>query len=112
MRILATIMVALLLPLNMSVKAPPARVCAATACCGTNCGPIAPVNQLSCCKAPTAPDVATIQARETPHLDLLGTMPVAAMTIAISHVRNLAVTCKYSSPDGFASIALLCSRQI
>ena len=82
-RFLAVILVALLLPLSMS--APSAMACSTTACCGPNCSSNTPVNQLSCCKAPVAPDRATSQARDTQHFDSIARMPVAAVILAISH---------------------------
>ena len=66
-RFLAIILIALLLPLSLS--APSAMACPTTACCGPNCSSTTPVNQLSCCKAPVAPDRATSQARDTQHFD-------------------------------------------
>ena len=109
-RSLAIILVALLLPLSMS--APSAMACSTTACCGPNCSSNAPVNRLSCCKAPVAPDRATSQARDAQHFDLIARMPVAAVTLAIFHPQNIVDVRGYSPPDRLASLALLCSRQI
>jgi hypothetical protein len=109
-RSLAIILVALLLQLSMS--APSAMACSTTACCGPNCSTSAPVNQLSCCKAPAAPDRAVNQAQDARLFDSIGSMPVAAVIIAISHLRNTVVARGYSPPDRLASLALLCSRQI
>jgi hypothetical protein len=106
-RLLAIFLIALLLPL--SVSAPSIAACSMTACCGANCSSIAPVSQLNCCEAPTAPDRATDQAQAAQHFDSVGSMP--AVTIAISHLRNIVVH-GYSPPDRLASLALLCSRQI
>ena len=110
MRLLAIILAILLFPFSMSV--PSAIACSTPACCGPNCSNNAPVNQLSCCKTPVAPDRATTQARDTQHFDSVGSMPVAAVIVAISHSRNTVVASGYSPPDRLVSLALLCSRQI
>src|SRR5208337_214865 len=109
-RFLAIFIVALLL--LVSLNAPSAMACSTTACCGPNCSSNAPVNQLSCCKRPVAPDRATIQARDTQHFDSIGSMPVAAVIVAISHSRSTVVARGYSPPNRLVSLALLCSRQI
>jgi hypothetical protein len=70
------------------------------------------VNQLSCCKAPAALDRATSQAQDAQHYDSIASMPVAAVIIAISHLRNNVMAHGYSPPDRLASLAFLCSRQI
>jgi hypothetical protein len=49
-RFLATILIALLLPLSSSM--PAAKACSTPACCCANCPPSAPLNQANCCKAP------------------------------------------------------------
>lgn len=109
-RLLAIILIALLLPLSMTV--PSATACSTAVCCGTNCSRSAPVNQVSCCKAPTAPDRAANQAPGAQHFDSNEIMPVAMAIIAISHLRNLAVAHVYSPPIRIASLSFLCSRQI
>jgi hypothetical protein len=110
MRFLAMILIVLLL--FPSISAPSAMACSTTACCGPNCSGAAPVNQLSCCKAPVAPDRATNQARDPQHFDSIGSMPAAAAVTAISHLQNTAARRGYSPPDRLVSLALLCSRQI
>ncbi len=110
MRFLAVILIALLLPLSLSV--PAAKACTMPACCGVNCSESAPVSQASCCKAPVAPDRATNQARDAQHFDSVGSVPAAAATIAISRLRNTVIAHGYSPPNRLASLALLCSRQI
>jgi hypothetical protein len=109
-RFLAIILIALLFPL--SVSAPSVTACSTRTCCGQNCSSVAPVNQLSCCKASGAPDRATSQAPETRHFDSIRSMPVVAVIVAISHLRNIVVARGYSPPDRLASLAFLCSRQI
>ena len=109
-RLLAIILVALLLPLSVSV--PSAMACSRTVCCGPNCSSDAPVNQISCCKAPLAPDRATSQAPEAQHLDSIARMPLATVIFAIFHPQNIVGVRGYSSPNRVASLALLCSRQI
>src|SRR5271168_5394608 len=109
-RFLAIVLASLLLPLGLSL--PSAMACSTTACCGPNCSSVAPVSHLSCCKAPVAPDRATNQARAAQHFDSLGSVPVTAATLAISHLRNIVVARGYSPSDRLASLALLCSRQI
>jgi len=110
MRLFAIVLAILVLPFSISV--PSAMACATPACCGPNCSNNAPVNQLSCCKTPVAPDRATNQARDTQHFDSVGSMPVAAVIVAISHSRNTVVASGYSPPGRLVSLALLCSRQI
>jgi hypothetical protein len=109
-RSLAIILVALLLPLSLS--APSTIACPTTACCGAKCASNAPVNQLSCCQRPVAPERATIQARDTQHFDSIGRVPIAGVIVAISHSRSPVVARAYSPPDRLVSLALLCSRQI
>ncbi len=109
MRFLAVILIALLLPLSTSV--PSAMACSASACCA-NCPKTAPMNQLNCCKAPTALYRATNQVRGADHFDLIGSLPAAALITTISYVRSTVITRGYSPPDRLASLALLCSRQI
>jgi hypothetical protein len=109
-RFFAMILIALLLPL--SVSAPSVMACSTTECCGADCSRSIPVNQLNCCKAPSAPDRATNQARDPQHSDTFMSMPAPALIIAISHLQNTVVTREYSPPDRRASLALLCSRQI
>lgn len=109
-RFLAIFLIALLLPLSMPADS--AMVCSTTACCGPNCSSNAAVNQLSCCKAPVAPDRATSQARDAQHFDSIAKVPVAAATLAIVHSQNVVDVRGYSPPDRLASLALLCSRQI
>jgi hypothetical protein len=109
-RLLAIFILALLLP--VSLNAPSATACSTTACCGPNCSSNAPVNQLSCCAKPVAPDRAMNQVRDAQHFDSIASMPVAAVTVAISHLHNTIVARGYSPPDRPASLALLCSRQI
>lgn len=109
MRVLALILIVLLLPL--SVSAPSVTACTTTACCA-NCPKTAPMNQLNCCKTPTAPDKATSQARDADHLDSIGSLPATAVITAISCVLSTAFTRGYSPPDRLLSLALLCSRQI
>jgi len=109
-RSLAIFIVVLLLP--VSLNAPSAMACPTKACCGPNCLSNAPVNQLSCCKRPVAPDRVTIQARDTQHFDSIGNMPVVVSIVAISHSRSTVVAQGYSPPDRLISLALLCSRQI
>ena len=71
------------------------------------------MNQLSCCKAPVAPDRATNQARDGQHFDSMGAMPVGAVAIAITPLRNTVIARgNYSPPNRLVSLALLCSRQI
>lgn len=109
-RLLAILLVALLLPLSMS--APSAMACSRTACCGPNCSSDAPVNQISCCKAPVAPDRATSQAPEAQHLDSIARIPLATVTFAIFLPQNIVGVRGYAPPNRLASLALLCSRQI
>ena len=109
-RVLALLLIALLLPFSMS--APSGTVCFTTACCGANCSRSAPVNQLSCCPAPVAPDKATSQAQDAQRFDSIASMPVAAVIIAISDLQNTLVARRYSPPNPLVSLALLCSRQI
>jgi hypothetical protein len=109
-RFLAILLIAFLLPLSMS--APSAMACSTRACCGANCSRSAPANQLSCCKAPVAPDKAPSQAQDAQHFDSIASMPVAAVIIAISHLQHNVIAHGYSPPDRLASLALLCSRQI
>jgi hypothetical protein len=109
-RSLAIILVALLLPIGMS--APLAMTCSTTACCGTNCSRNTPVNQLSCCKTPVAPDKATSEVQDVQHFESIRSMPVAAAIVAISHFRSIVVPHRYSPPDRLVSLAFLCSRQI
>src|SRR5258708_5969666 len=110
MRFLALILISLMLPLSMSVSS--AMACSTPACCGVNCSGSVPVNQVSCCQSPAAPDRATNQAKDTQHFDLIGSLPAGTVTIAISHLRNIVVARGYSPPDRLVSLALLCSRQI
>jgi hypothetical protein len=109
-RFLAIILIALMLP--MSLSAPSAMACSTTACCGPNCSERAPLNQVTCCKAPIAPDKAPNRARGAQHFDSYGSMQLTSVTVAISHLRNIVVARGYSPPDRLASLALLCSRQI
>jgi hypothetical protein len=109
-RFLAIFLIALLLPLSMPAAS--AMACSTTACCGPNCSSNAPVNQLSCCKAPAAPDRATSQARDAQHFDSIARMPVAEVALAIFHPQNTVDVRGYSPPNRLASLALLCSRQI
>ena len=109
-RSLAIILITLLLPISLS--APSAMACSTPACCGANCSERAPLNQVSCCKAPIAPDKASNRARDAQNFDSIGTMPLPSATIAISHSRNIVAAREYSPPDRLASLALLCSRQI
>jgi hypothetical protein len=109
-RFLAIILIALLFPL--SVGAPSIASCSTKACCGPNCSSTAPVNQLSCCKAPAAPDRAINQARDSQHLNSTESLTVVAVIVAISHLRNIVVARGYSPPNRLASLAFLCSRQI
>jgi hypothetical protein len=108
-RFLALILIALLLPLGLSVES--AMACSRTACCA-NCSKNAPVNQLNCCKAPAVPDKATNQARDAQHFGSIGSLPATGVKAAISPVRSLAVSQGYSPPNRLLSLALLCSRQI
>lgn len=109
-RCLALIVIALLLPLSLS--APSAQACSTPACCAANCSSNSPVNQLSCCQAPAAPDRATNQARAAQHLDSIGSLTASAIIPAVSHLRNAVITVGYSPPAHLRSFALLCSRQI
>jgi hypothetical protein len=109
-RLIAIILVGLLLSLCVSV--PSVTACSATACCGPNCSGIAPVGQLSCCKAPLASDQAINQACETQHFDSIGYGPAAIQLVAISHLLTVDAARGHSPPDRRASLALLCSRQI
>jgi hypothetical protein len=109
-RFLATILIALLFPLSSSM--PAAKACSTPACCGANCPPSAPLNQVNCCKAPVAPDRAASQAQGAHHFDSISSMPVAGVIIAIAHLQNTLAVRGYSPPDRLASLALLCSRQI
>jgi hypothetical protein len=109
-RFLTICLIALLLPLSM--PAPSAMACSTATCCGPNCSRNAPANQLSCCKAPAAPDKATTQAQDARHFDSIASMPVAVAIIAISRLRNNVIAHGYSPPGRLASLALLCSRQI
>lgn len=109
-RFLAILLIVLLLPL--SLPAASAVACSTTACCGPNCSSNALVNQLSCCKAPVAPDRATSQARDAQHFDSIARIPVVQVTLAIFHPQNIVDVRGYSLHDRLASLALLCSRQI
>jgi hypothetical protein len=109
-RFIAILLVAVLLPFSFSV--PSVMACSSTECCGANCLPSAPVSQVSCCKAPVAPDRAVSQAQDAHHFDSIGRMPVAGVIVAISHLQNTVVARGYTPPDRPASFALLCSRQI
>jgi len=109
-RFLAIILIALLLPLSMSV--PSATACYTPACCGANCSRSAPVDQLSCCKAPVAPDRASNQARDGQHFDSIASMPVAAVIIAISYSQDTVIAGGNPAANPLVSLALLCSRQI
>lgn len=109
-RLIAILLVAVLLPLNINV--PSVMACSTTECCGANCSPGAPVSEVNCCKAPVAPDRAISQAQDAQHFDSIATMPAAGVIIAISHLQNTVVARGYSPPDRLASLALLCSRQI
>jgi hypothetical protein len=109
-RFLALFLVTLLLPLSMSASS--AMDCPSAACCGANCWPGAPLGQVNCFKAPVAPDRAANQGQDAQHFDSTGNIRVAAVMIAISHLRNTVVARGYSPPDRLASLALLCSRQI
>jgi len=108
-RFLALILIALLLPLSTSV--PSATACSTSACCA-DCPKTAPMNQLTWCKTPTAPDRATSQVRDTQHFESIGSLPATAVITAISYVRSTAINHEYSPPDRLLSLALLCSRQI
>jgi hypothetical protein len=109
-RFIAILLVAVLLPLSINV--PSVMACSTTDCCGANCSPGAPVSQMSCCKAPVAPDRAVSQAQDGHHFDSIERMPVAGVIVAISHLQNTVVAREYSPPDRPVSLALLCSRQI
>jgi hypothetical protein len=110
-RFLAIILIALLLPLSLSI--PSFAACSTTACSAPNCPSTTPVNQLNCCKAPVTPDRATSQARDAQHFESIASMPVMAVIVAVSHLRNIVVAHGDSPPDRLASlVALLCSRQI
>ena len=108
-RFLAVILIALMLPLSLSV--PSAMACPAPACCA-NCPKTAPMNQLNCCKTPAVPDRAASQARGADHFDSIASLPATAAITTISHLRNTVITRGYSPPDRLLSLALLCSRQI
>ena len=109
-RFLVIILLTLLLPATIS--APSAVACSTTACCGPNCSDSAPVDELSCCQAPAAPDRATSQARDTLHFHSIGPTPIVAVMVANAHLQNTLIAREYSPPDRLASLALLCSRQL
>jgi hypothetical protein len=109
-RSIAVILIALLLPLSLC--APSAMACSTAAACCANCPKTAPMNQLNCCKTPTAPAKATSQARNADHFDSIGSLPATAVMTAISYVRSTVITSGYSPPSRLLSLALLCSRQI
>jgi hypothetical protein len=109
-RSIAILLVAVLL-LPLSINVPSVMACSTPECCGANCSPSA-VNEMSCCKAPVAPDRAVSQAQDAHRFDSIATMPVAGVIVAISHLQNTVVARGYSPPDRPVSFALLCSRQI
>jgi hypothetical protein len=109
-RLLAAVLIALLLPLGMSV--PSTMACSTQQCCGASCPSDASVNQVSCCQAPVAPERATSQALDVQHFGSMGTLTAAASIVLVSRNRKTAISDKYTPPDRLLSLALLCSRQI
>jgi hypothetical protein len=109
-RFLAIILIALLLPLSMSVTS--AAACSQMECCEANCSAATQSDWLSCCHASVAPDKAANQARDAQHLDSIENPLATAIFTAIPAARIAVIARGYSSPDRPPSIALLCSRQI
>ena len=110
MRLLAIFLIALLLPLSMSLPSAPA--CSQMQCCEANCSIAIPLKQLSCCQAPVALDKSAIQARDALHFDSLETPLATAIVTTNSAFRNAVIAHGYSPPNRPISIAILCSRQI